>query len=94
MRACEHHVGSENRLFAQVVGGSAMFIHFDQNWIKHDANIIAICRQHDFYETTCWLVPKRIFGVKNACRCKVHIDDVNIVIVRNPQRFVCQIEKC
>ena len=29
MRACEHHVGSENRLVAQVVGGSAISIGRD-----------------------------------------------------------------
>ena len=81
-----------NRLFAQVVGASAIFIHLDQKLIRIDANIIAICRRPDFYQTTCWLVPKRIFGVMNACRRIIDIDNANIKTVRNPQLFIWKFE--
>ena len=58
-----------------------------------DANMTDTCPQVDFYKTICWLVPKRIFWVKSVCRCEVHIDDVNIEIVRHPQGFICTFGK-
>jgi len=53
-----------------------------------DANMTATCPQPDFYKTTCWLAPKRIFEVMNACRRNIEIDNVNIKTVRNPQGFI------
>ena len=60
--------------------------------IAIDGNMTAMCPKSDFHKTTCWLAPKRIFGVKKACRRNIDIDNVNIKTVRNPQGFVGKFE--